>query len=317
MDILEGIRTFVRVVEAGSFTAAARQINASTAQVSRLISALENRLQVRLLHRTTRHLALSESGHRYYEKVKAILADLDLADAEAQRDLARPSGTLRVHSVLGLGQSHVTDVVVKYQAAYPDVSVELTMSQRVPSLVEEGYDVSMYAATDLPDSAYVTQAFGSSQSILVASREYLRRSGTPTKISDLAGHACLQLALPNVSPEEWRFQGVEGESVFRLVSSRFQTNLPDALRLAVQSGMGIGPLATYSALEGIRRGSLVRVLPEYQLQTLNVYAIYPSKRYVDAKVRAFLEHLRSSLSPALLSDRHDLDLLTWAHLKRS
>src|ERR1700709_420260 len=182
MDTLEGIRMFVRVVEAGSFTAAARQIDATTAQASRLISALEEQLQVRLLHRTTRHLALSDSGQRYYERIKPILVELDMADAEAQKSLGCPSGTLRIHSVPGLGQSHVTDAVVKYQQDYPDVLVELTMSQRVPNLVEEGYDVSMLAATGLPDSAYVRQTFGSSYSVLVASKEYLRRHGTPTKI---------------------------------------------------------------------------------------------------------------------------------------
>jgi len=299
MDTLNSMRMFVRVVEAGSFTAVGRQTNTATAQVSRAISSLEEHLKVRLLHRTTRHLSVTEAGRRYFERVKSVLAEVDIADAEARNSMARPYGRLRVHSVLELGQRYVTTAIIQYQNENPDVSVDLTLAQRVPNLVKEGYDISVMAATNLPDSDYVTQIFGSSYSILVASPEYLARRGRPTTPRDLKRHTCLRLDLPGEVADEWRLQGPDGERDIGVATSPFHANVPDALRLALQSGSGIGPLAIYVALDDIKDGKLVRVLPDYRLRMVNVYAIYPSRRYVDAKVRMFLDLLRVTLAPAL------------------
>ena len=162
MDMLENMRLFVRVVEAGSFTAVAKEIDATTAQVSRAVSNLEAHVQTRLLHRTTRHLGLTESGERYFERAKSILAEIDYANAEARNALLRPSGKMRIHAMTGLGQSHVVSSIVRYQEDNPDVSVELTLAQRMPNLVEEGYDVSIVTASQLPDSGYVAQTCGTS-----------------------------------------------------------------------------------------------------------------------------------------------------------
>jgi DNA-binding transcriptional LysR family regulator len=313
MDTLDAMRIFVRVVEARSFTAVGRQTNATTAQVSRGISSLEEHLKVRLLHRTTRHLSLTEAGQRYFEKIKSILAALDVADTEARNSMARPYGTLRIHSVLGLGQRHVTAAIVQYQNENPDVSVDLTLAQRVPNLVEEGYDLSVLVATDLPDSGYVTQTFGCSYSILVASPEYLSRRGHPLTPADLERHACLRLDLPGETADEWRLYGANDEVGIKVTASPFQANVPDALRLALRSGSGIGPLAIYSVVDDIKEGKLERVLPGYRLRMLNVYAVYPSRRYVDAKVRTFLEFLRATLAPALRQEAADLEALTNTH----
>ncbi|WP_323120367.1 LysR family transcriptional regulator [Burkholderia alba] len=313
MDMLENMRLFVRVVEAGSFTAVAKEIDATTAQVSRAVSNLEAHVQTRLLHRTTRHLGLTESGQRYFERAKSILAEIDHANAEARNALLRPSGKLRIHAMTGLGQSHVVSSIVRYQEDNPDVSVELTLAQRMPNLVEEGYDVSIVSASHLPDSGYVAQTCGTSCSVLVASREYLVRHGTPTAPEDLPAHVCLRLDTPASPGGEWRLERSDGEdTLYELPNGPFQVNVPDALAVAVRAGRGIGSIALYSALDDIRAGRLIRVLPNYRLHTLSVYAVYATRRYLDAKIRTFLDHLRTTLTPALENDLRELDRLTQA-----
>lgn len=311
MDMLENMRVFVRVVEAGSFTAVAKEIDATTAQVSRAVSNLEAHVQTRLLHRTTRHLGLTESGERYFERAKSILAEFDHANAEARNALVRPSGKLRIHAVTGLGQNHVVSAIVRYQDDNPDVSVELTLAQRMPNLVEEGYDVSIVSASSLPDSGYVAQTCGLSCSVLVASRDYLARRGTPTTPEDLPKHVCLRLDSPGSSGDAWQLERDDGEeSVYELPPAPFQVNVPDALSVAVRAGSGIGSIALYTALDDLRTGRLIRVLPNYRLQTLNVYAVYATRRYLDAKIRTFLDHLRTTLTPALANDLRELEHLT-------
>lgn len=292
MDMLENMRLFVRVVEAGSFTAVAREIAATTAQVSRAVSNLEAHVQTRLLHRTTRHLGLTESGQRYFERLKSILAEIDHANAEARNALLKPSGRMRIHAMTGLGQSHVVPAVVRYQDDNPEVSVDLTLAQRMPNLVEEGYDVSIVTAAQLPDSGYVAQTCGESCSVLVASRDYLARHGTPKTPDDLLKHVCLRLDTPSSPGGEWRLERNDGEEQhFDLPPSPFQVNVPDALAVALRSGR------------------LVRVLPNYRLHTIHVYAVYASRRYLDAKTRTFLDHLRTTLTPALAHDLVELERL--------
>src|ERR1700732_3242265 len=152
MDTLQNMRVFMRIVEDGSFTAAARHLNSTTAHVSRAISDLEAHLRTRLLNRTTRRIAMTEAGERYLQRCNQILAYVDEAEAEASDAHARPSGTLRIHAMNSLGQRYVLPVIARYQQAYSEVNVELTLAQRIPDLFDEGYDVSIVMATDLPDS---------------------------------------------------------------------------------------------------------------------------------------------------------------------
>jgi DNA-binding transcriptional LysR family regulator len=312
MDMLENMRTFVRVVEAGSFTAAARRMDTSTGMVSRAVSQLEGHLETRLLQRTTRHLALTESGRRYFERVRPILGDVDEANAEARNALVRPYGRLRVHAMPGLGQRHVTASVVAYRERYADVGVELTLSQRLPNLVEEGYDVSVLSAASLPDSGYIAQPIGMSYSVLVASPAWLARHGVPRTPADLAKHACVGLDTPAAPAHEWRLQGPDGESVHALGEPALQLNEPEALAVALRAGSGIGSLAIYSVIDDLRAGTLVRVLPDYRLQALNVYAVYVSRVYVDARIRTFVEHLRATLGPALCNEEQEIGQLVRA-----
>lgn len=302
MDTLQAMRAFVSVAEAGSFTAAAKQLKTTVAQVSRGVSGLEARLRARLLNRTTRRIALTEAGERYLLRCEQILAYIEDAEAEASDAHARPAGRLRIHSMTGIGQHYVIRAIAEYRKQYPEVSVDLTMANRVPDLLDEGYDVALVVASELPDSGLVSRCIGKTYSILCASPEYLARRGHPKVLADLAEHDCLRLLSPVMSLDKWLFDGPYGQEMIALAPSPFQVNVGDGMTEAIRCGMGIGVLPVYSAIAGLRDGSLVRVLPHYRMQRLNVYALYPSRQYLDAKIKTWVEFLHERLPAALEAD---------------
>jgi DNA-binding transcriptional LysR family regulator len=308
MDTLQNMRLFMRVVEAGSFTAAAQQLNTTTAQTSRAVSDLEAHLQTRLLNRTTRRLAMTEGGERYFQRCERILAYIEEAEAEAGNAHAHPSGRLKVHSITSFGQDYVVPLVARYRELYPTVQIELTLTQRMPNLLDEGYDVALLQARELPDSSLVSQLLGSACSIACASPGYIERYGQPRTVSDLSRHACLQLAAPASVPGVWRFNGPNGEDVIQPGSAAFTVNVADAMAMAtaIRGGMGIGVLPISSALPHLRTGTLVRVFPDYTLQDLQIFALYPSRRYLDAKIRTWVEFLREELPNTFEHDRLSL-----------
>ncbi len=312
MDTIQNMRMFVRVVEAGSFTAVANENDMATAQISRAVSSLEKQLRATLLRRTTRHLSPTEAGARYYERAKAILAELDYAEGEARNAVTTASGHLRVHSSPGLAQRFVTAALVAYQADHPDVSVELSIEQDVPNLVENGFDVSLMCASQLPDSGYVARALGTTHSVLVASPGYLARRGEPNQPADLGNHVLLRLSSPVAPANEWHLESSDGAVVVSVDASPFQVNTPDALADALRSGMGIGALAAYNVIDDLRSGALIRVLPQYRLRAFNVYAVHAPGRYPDAKVRTLIEHLRVTIPEGLASTQRDLEALSVA-----
>jgi DNA-binding transcriptional LysR family regulator len=307
MDMFRSMRVFVAVSEAGSFTAAAHQLDMTLAYVSRAISELESHLRTRLLNRTTRRIALTEPGERYLQRCLAIMAALADAEAEASNAHAKPVGTLRVHAMSSLGQKYVVPAVAAYQERYPAVSVDLTLSQHVPDLLEEGYDVALrIASASLPDSAYVSRQLGTFYSVLCASPKYLQIHGTPETVDELSNHTCLQVAMPHFPPDRWVLQGMDGAQEFTLPEGRFKVNVPDAMAAALQEGMGIGALPTFSTRSLLRSGSLVRVLPDYHLQTMNIFAVYVSRQFLDAKIKTWIEFLTGWMGEALRLDDEEM-----------
>ncbi|MFL9966021.1 LysR family transcriptional regulator [Paraburkholderia sediminicola] len=311
MDTLQNMRAFVRVVEAGSFTAAAQHLNSTTAHTSRSVSDLEAHLRTRLLNRTTRRIALTEAGERYLQRCQQILAYVEQAEAEARDAQARPAGKLRVHAMTGFGQHYIVPAVSRYQKRYPDVQIELTLAQRMPDLLDEGFDVSLTLATGLPDSGLVSQRLGSVFSVACASPAYLKRNGMPTSPAELREHPCVQIVTPVFRADEWTFDGPHGEESIALGPATFRINVAEALAVAVREGMGIGLLPAYCAASGLRSGELLRILPDYTAQQLNVYALYPSRQYLDAKIRTWVEFLREELPLVLARDQAELD--TFSH----
>lgn len=300
MDIHQAMRVFVRVVETGSFTAAAQALGYSTAQTSRLLSELESSLQARLLQRSTRRLALTEVGTRYLERCRLILGEIEDANAEAAGAHLIPRGHLRVQSTTGMGIQLLAPLVARYVKLYPQVNIDLTLSQRQPDLLEEGHDVVITLSGDLPDSEMIGQPLGSIFSVISAAPSYLQNHGVPLTPADLNQHRCLHLVDP-LFTDSWTFRDEHGEQSIR-PGNVFQVNVAEAMAQAAQAGLGICLLPDYVAVDSYQRGSLVRVLPHYRLHEKSIFALYPSRRFLDAKVRTWVEFLKQEIPKVL--DKH-------------
>ncbi|HBP46582.1 MULTISPECIES: LysR family transcriptional regulator [Pseudomonas] len=300
MDIFQAMRVFVRVVETGSFTAAAQALGYSTAQTSRLLSELESSLQARLLQRSTRRLALTEVGARYLERCRLILGEIEDANAEAAGAHLIPRGHLRVQSTTGLGIQLLAPLVARYTELYPQVHVDLTLSQRQPDLLEEGHDLVITLSAHLPDSELIGQPLGSIFSVISAAPSYLEGRNIPKVPEDLHQHRCLHLVDP-LFTDSWTFRDDEGEQVIR-PGNVFQVNVAEAMAKAAEAGLGICLLPDYVAVGSYQRGSLVRLLPHYRLHEKNIYALYPSRRFLDAKVKTWVEFLKEEIPKVL--ERH-------------
>lgn len=299
MDKFSNMSVYVKVVEMGSFTAVANHLDSTVGNVSRAVSALETMLDARLLQRSTRRLSVTDAGRRFYERCTSILADLENAEAEASNALLQPRGTLRVHCVPGLARHLVTGAALEYRKNFPDVTVDLLLSQRMPNLLEDQLDISILIARALPDSAYVSQKIGVSHCVLVASPDYLARHPAPVEPQDLSDHQCLLLGTVDYSRDEWQLKSKTGNATFVPTGPSFSVNDMDAMAVAIREGAGIGLLAGFSAIDDLRSGKLVRVLPDYHTHERNVYAVYTSRQFVDAKITRFIETLKGQVGGQL------------------
>jgi DNA-binding transcriptional LysR family regulator len=295
MDTLKNMRAFVRVVESGSFTSAARHLNTTTASASRAVADLEAHLRSRLINRTTRRIAMTEAGERYLRRCQQILKCIEEAEAEARDAHARPSGKLRIHAMSSVGGHYVVPAVGRYQQRFPEVAVELTLAPRIPDLLEEGYDVSVVLGHHLPNSRLVSQRLGSAFSIVCAASSYLERHGVPKTPADLADHVCLRLVSPGLSFDKWNFEGPHGVESHVLTPSTFQVNGAAAMAVAVREGMGIAILPIFTVIDWLDTGELVWIMPDYTSQPFIIHALYSSRQYLDAKIRTWVEFLREQL----------------------
>ncbi|MGS1000538.1 LysR family transcriptional regulator [Burkholderia glumae] len=302
MDTLQNMRVFARVVEAGSFTAAALSLNSTTGATSRAVTELEARLRTRLLNRSTRRLSLTPAGERYLLRCRQILADVGAAEEEASRAHERPSGVLRLHSFASIGQHYVMPALTRYRERHHGVSVELTLSQRMPDLFDGSSDMAVVTASSLPDSELVSHCLGETFSILCASPSYLRERGAPSSPSELVDHDCLMLQTPAFATHDWLLESRTGQVEQIRVRGPVQTNTAESLAIAIRDGIGIGMLPLYAAIGLLRDGSLMRVLPAHTLQRMRIYALYPSRRFVDAKVRTWVAFLRADLPDRIARD---------------
>ena len=305
MDIHQAMRVFVRVVDTGSFTAAAQALGYSTAQASRLLSELETTLQARLLQRSTRRLALTEVGARYLERCRLILGEVEDANAEAGGAHLTPRGHLRVQSTTGIGIQLLAPLVARYAELYPLVNVDLTLSQRQPDLLEEGHDVVITLSANLPDSELIGQPLGSIYSVVSAAPAYLKQHGIPQRPEDLSQHRCLHLVDP-LFTDSWTFRDAEGEQSIR-PGEVFKVNVAEAMARAAEAGLGVCLLPDYVAMDSYQRGSLVRLLPHYRLHEKSIYALYPSRRFLDAKVKTWVEFLKQEIPKILAGHQMIVD----------
>ncbi len=307
MNTLQNMRTFVRVVDTGSFTAAADSLGSSAASTSRAVSELEQHLKVRLLTRSTRRIALTDAGRTYLKHCRDIVRAVDEADQEVSEAGSLARGMLRIHSFASFGQHYVVPAIHAYRRQYPEVRIDLQLSQTLPDLFDGTCDTSILAVSGLPDSEIVMHRLGSTCSILCASPSYLNTHGTPRHPGDLIDHDCLALSTPTFSLREWVLEKADGSKTEPIaINSVFRINIAESLAAAIRAHMGIGPLPVYSALAGLQAGTLVRVLPEYTLESKEICALFPSRRYVDARTRTWLDFMRAYLPPALARDHASL-----------
>ncbi len=299
--VLHAMRALVRVVDTGSFTAAAGQMSLTTAQVSRLVSALEKRLQVQLMQRTTRRLALTDAGAAYVERCREVLALFDQAEAHAAGSAAVPSGRLRVQSMANFGQHYLAPMLPEFCAKHPQLVVEYSTSQYLPDLLASGVDVSVYLAEHLLDSGLIARRIGTTFSILCAAPAYLGKRGIPRKPEQLQDHACLRLVNPSIRPD-WHL--TTGKGVTHVIRNIGQliADTPELLQDAAQRGAGITLLPLFSVIDAVRAGRLQRVLPKWRSPEIGVYALLPSRHFMDAKTRAWLEWMEARISPRLVED---------------
>jgi DNA-binding transcriptional LysR family regulator len=302
MDVFQTMRFFIAVAQSGSFTAAAEVLDTTTANVSKAVSSLEARLQTRLINRTTRRLALTEAGALYLQRCEKILDEVREADEEAGTAHVMPVGRLKIHAMGAIGNHYVIDAIARYRETHPLVMFDLTLTNRLPDLLEEGYDMSIVLARDLPDSGFVAQRLGTTYSILCASPAYLKKRGIPDSTSSLCSHDCLRIVNTVMPVENWVFEGPEGVETVNIPLSPFHVNTADAMTVAITNGMGIGIQPIASAVDGLRAGTLVRVLPEYHFEEFNLFAIYPSRKFVDAKIKTWVEFLKDYIPGLLASD---------------
>jgi len=288
MDQLAALRALRRVVELGSFTAAAAALDISHTVVSRQIRQLEEQLGAQLLNRTTRRFALTAAGKEYYDASRQILDALDAADRAVGQHHARPSGSLRINAPMAFGTLELATWLPDFLALYPELHIDLVCNDRIVDLIEDGFDVALRLTRDLPDSTLVARRLASSALVTVAAPAYLARHGTPHTPADLLRHNCLvytQAAKPN----DWSYTNADGARDSVTVKGTLQANTGVALRAAALAGLGIVSTASFIVHEELKRGALVRVLPGYAMRPRELYALYPQSRHLSPKVRAFVD----------------------------
>lgn len=288
MDRLSAMQAFAAVVEQGGFTAAADTLRQSRAMVSKHVQDLEAHLGARLLNRTTRRISLTEAGQVYYERTARLLAELEETEAAVGALQATPRGRLRINTALTFGVLHLAPAVAEYMAAYPEVSIELTLNDRVIDLVEEGYDLAIRIA-QLADSNLIARRLAPCRSVVCAAPAYLARHGWPRQPKDLADHNCLGYSYAQPR-DEWTFDGPNGPVSVR-VRGTLESNNGDALAAAALLGLGIIRTPTFIIGAELRAGTLVPIMPEYRLPDIGIYAVYPHSRHLSAKVRSFVDFL--------------------------
>jgi DNA-binding transcriptional LysR family regulator/transcription elongation GreA/GreB family factor len=286
-DIL-GMAFFARVVEARSFSDAARSLGLSKSAVSARVARLEERLGVRLLHRTTRRLALTADGVRLYERCARVVAEADEAAEIAAGASAAPRGVLRVHAAPAFAQLHLTGPIRDFMIANPEVRVELRLGDRVPDLAADGLDVSIVVLQRLPDSGLVAKKLATARVVACAAPSYLRRKGIPFRPQDLVLHQCLAHSV--LQFEDWYFETEEGPVAMR-AGAKIVVDERGFLREAAIAGLGIVMLPDILVAEDLASGRLHRVLDDFQTIELTVNALHPHGRHAPASVRAFLDHL--------------------------
>ncbi|MEM9428188.1 MAG: LysR family transcriptional regulator [Pseudomonadota bacterium] len=289
MDRLGEMEAFVSVVDQGGFTDAAKKLGVSKSAVSKHVSSLEARLGARLLNRTTRRVSPTEIGLAYYDRAAAVLSGACEADEMVTAMQEAPRGALRVSAPVSFGIGQVSGLVGQFLCRYPDISLNLVFEDRYVELVAEGFDLAIRIGR-LEDSSLRARKLAESRVLIVAAPSYLARQGQPERLEDLAHHRLLHYS--NLSTGNfWRLKTRTGDERHVRVGGRLTANNGESLKKAAESGLGIAQLPSFVLGDAIRAGTLVEVLPDAVADNLGIYAVYPPGRFVQPKLRAFIDFL--------------------------
>jgi len=288
MDRFEEMRVFTAVVEAGSFVKAAEALRMSKAGVSRHLTELETRLGARLLHRTTRRQSLTEEGQLFYERCKMLLAEVEDAETEVNSRSGEVGGLLRVNAPLTFGVRHLAPLWGVFKAQHPKLMLDITLTDRLVDLVDEGYDVAV-RISQLADSTLVSRRLATTRMVLCATPRYLRQHGRPEHPKELTMHASVAYSYW-AGRDEWRFHGPEGEINVR-IQPIMRANNGDTCLEAALAHLGIILQPTFLVGDALRAGTLVELMPAYRCAELGIYGVYPTRRHVPPRVRALLDFL--------------------------
>lgn len=287
MDRIVSMTCFAHVVDSGSFTSAARRLDMSAAMVTNHIQSLEERFGVRLLNRTTRKVSLTDEGVAFYESCTRILAEVEEAESSVSALQSKPRGTVRLNTSVSLARL-VTPLIGEYVEAYPEVSFEMIMTDRMVDLVEERFDLALRVGP-LPDSSLITRRMGLGQLILCASPAYLARRPPPKRPEDLVEHNCL-IHVNSFIERHWCFVGPDGEHEIE-VSGNLRSNSIEGLRAAALAGQGVCLLPRVNITDDLGAGRLTQLLTEFKTSEAIIHAVYPAGRHLSIKVRTFLDFL--------------------------
>lgn len=285
MDRFGDLDVFAHVVTAKSMSAAGRELKLSPAVISKRIRRLEERLGVRLLQRTTRQLSLTEAGQGFYERVVSILSSIEDAEAWVASGAGQARGTLRVSAPTSFGRLHIAPHLKPFLDANPMVTVDLILSDSFVDIIAEGFDLAVRIA-DLQDSSLVAKRLAPNHRVLCAAPDYVAAHGIPASIEELSHHTLIAH-----NTDQWRLDGPSGPVGVR-VNGPLRTNSSEVVREALLAGVGIALRSTWDVGPELKTGQLVRVLPDYSVgKRVAVYAVYPSRRHMEQKVRVFVDYL--------------------------
>jgi DNA-binding transcriptional LysR family regulator len=289
MDRLTEMEAFARVVDHGGFTDAARKMGLSKSAVSKHVSALEARLGVRLLNRTTRRVSPTEVGLAYYDRARAVLAEAEAADSMVTAMQATPKGSLRVSAPVSFGVAQVAPAVAKFLCAYTEVDVNMELDDRFVELVAEGFDVAIRIGV-LADSSLKARKLAATRTVIAASPGYIAEAGMPRSVDDLSQHRLLHYSQLS-SGNFWRLRGPGGEERQIRVGGRLTVNNGEALMRAAEAGLGVAQIPSFMLGDALERGRLVEVLPGRPPEILGIHAVHPAGRFPQPKLSAFIDFM--------------------------
>lgn len=292
MDRIKSLELFVRVAEAGGFTAVGRERSVSQSSVSRTVSDLEKWLGVQLFQRTTREVKLTEAGEELYNRSVALLSVMEDIESSVSGMSKKPVGVLRLQAPNVFGRTHVVPYVLEFLTQYPDTSIDLRLNDQRVNLVEDGVDVAIRIG-NLVDQNIIAKKLGRDTRHVVASPTYLQQHGTPVRPRDLGQHSCIVYSFLD-TPNQWRFTGPEGiENV--TVSGRIRANSGDAMRAAVLADHGVAILGNYAVGTDLADGKMRKLLPEFSVEPLDIQIIYAPTRHLPRKARTFIDFYAARL----------------------